>query len=157
MTEEERVKQQLEERFGYLKDAVAVKRERRIFAEVPLEKFEEVLSHVVGQMGFDALRTITGMDNGDSFGILYHLSKEGRTVLSLRVRISKDNARVKTVTSFFANADLYEREIMDLLGIEVAGLSPGNRYPLPDNWPKDEYPLRKDWKPSIGKSEVPDE
>jgi Ni,Fe-hydrogenase III component G len=38
---------------------------------------------------------------------------------------------------------------MDLLGIKVEGLPEGRRYPLPDNWPQGQYPLRKDWDPSV--------
>jgi membrane-bound hydrogenase subunit beta len=33
-----------------------------------------------------------------------------------------------------------------LLGAQVEGLPQSSRYPLPDNWPKGQFPLRKDWK-----------
>jgi len=33
-----------------------------------------------------------------------------------------------------------------MLGVQIEGLPPGKRYPLPDNWPAGQYPLRKDWK-----------
>jgi membrane-bound hydrogenase subunit beta len=33
-----------------------------------------------------------------------------------------------------------------MFGIEVEGVPPGRRYPLPDDWPEGQYPLRKDWK-----------
>ena len=46
----------------------------------------------------------------------------------------------------FPAAHIYERELVDLLGAKVEGLPPGNRYPLPDDWPEVQYPLRKDWK-----------
>ena len=46
----------------------------------------------------------------------------------------------------FPAAEIYERELIDLLGAKVAGLPEGKRYPLPDDWPAGEYPLRKDWK-----------
>jgi Ni,Fe-hydrogenase III component G len=38
--------------------------------------------------------------------------------------------------------------MFDLLGIEFEGLSAGNRYPLPDDWPAGDHPLRKNWKPA---------
>ncbi|MCX5656681.1 MAG: NADH-quinone oxidoreductase subunit C [Candidatus Omnitrophica bacterium] len=113
-----------------------------------LDKFDEVFDYVVKEMHFSELSTITGMDKGDDFAAIYHLNREGKIILSLKVSLNKENPAVKTVTSYFPGADIYEREIMDLLGIEVKGLAPGNRYPLPDNWPKSEHPLRKDWKPS---------
>ncbi len=75
----------------------------------------------------------------------YHLNKEGRIVLTLSVSVKKDKPVIKTITSFFPSADIYERELMDLLGISVNGLAEGLRYPLADNSPRDEYPLRKDW------------
>jgi len=156
MTEEEKIKQELEEKFAYLKDALIIKRRGRIFAEVSLEKFKEVFDYAVKQMRFLALSAITGMDKGDVFAVIYHLNKEGKIILNLRVSLNKENPIVKTVTSYFPGADIYEREMMDLLGIEVKGLALGHRYPLPDNWPKDGHPLRKDWKGSTYKKEVQD-
>jgi Ni,Fe-hydrogenase III component G len=32
-----------------------------------------------------------------------------------------------------------------MLGVNVEGLPEGKRYPLPDDWPDGQYPLRKDW------------
>jgi membrane-bound hydrogenase subunit beta len=148
MTEEEKIKQELEEKFVYLKDGVSIKRKGRIFIELSLDKFGEVFDYAVRQMHFSELSTITGMDKGDAFAAIYHLNREGKIILNLRVGLNKENPAVKTVTSYFPGADIYEREIMDLLGIEVKGLAPGNRYPLPDNWPESEHPLRKNWKPS---------
>jgi len=42
---------------------------------------------------------------------------------------------------------LYERELLDLLGITPRGHPDPRRLVLPDDWPGG-YPLRKDWKPS---------
>ena len=41
---------------------------------------------------------------------------------------------------------LTTEELEDMFGIKVDGLPPGRRYPLPDDFPTDQYPLRKDWK-----------
>ncbi len=154
MTEEEKIKQELEEKFGSLKDKVIIKRNRRIFTEIPVEKFDEIFAFTVNQMHFDAISTITGMDSGSSFTIMYHLNREGRILLNLAISVSKDKPSIKTVTPYFLSADIYEREIMDLLGIQVEGLSVGSRYPLPDSWPINEHPLRKDWKASQPEKEV---
>jgi len=154
MTEEEKIKQELEEKFGCLKDKVVIKRERRIFADVPIEKFDEIFAFTVKQMHFDAISAITGMDSGDLFTVMYHLNKEGRIVLNLTISVNKNNPSIKSVIPYFASADIYEREITDLLGIQVEGLPAGNRYPLPDGWPTNEHPLRKDWKASQSKKEV---
>ena len=68
-------------------------------------------------------------------------------ILNLRVHISRKEPIVKTITGYFPCGDIYERELEDLLGVKVVGLAAGNRYPLADDWPTDEFPLRKDWKP----------
>ena len=46
----------------------------------------------------------------------------------------------------FPGAEPYERELADMFGIKIDGLKPGRRYPLPDDFPADQHPLRKDWK-----------
>jgi len=144
---EEKIRQELEDKFSYLKDAVNIKRKGRIFAHVPLGEFNTVFAYAVEKMGFLALSAITGLDRGDGvFEVIYHLNKEGRVLLNLSVMLNKGNPEVNTVTSYCPSADIYERELMDLLGIKVNGLAPGHRYPLTDDWPQGEYPLRKDWK-----------
>jgi Ni,Fe-hydrogenase III component G len=69
-------------------------------------------------------------------------------VLGLKLRVPREAPVIDTVTDRFPGAANYERELDDLLGFEVVGLPPGKRYPLPDDWPKDQKPLRKDWKPT---------
>ena len=151
---EEKIKQELEDKFSYLKEAVTIKRKGRIFAQVPLDKFDEVFAYAVKQMRFLALSAITGLDRGDSFEVIYHLNQEGKILLNLSVSLNKENPAVNTVTSYCPSADIYERELMDLLGIKVSGLASGHRYPLTDDWPKGEYPLRKDWKGTIRNKEA---
>lgn len=144
MAEEEKIKQELEGKFGYLKDAVVVKRKGRVFLHVPAEKFEEVFDYASRQMGFTALSAITGLDERDALAVVYHLNKEGSVILSLKVRVDRALPVIKTVTAYFPSADIYERELVDLFGVRVEGLAPGSRYPLPDNWPDKKYPLRKE-------------
>ena len=147
MANEEKIKQELERQFSDLKDAVIIKRERRLFLDVPLEKFNKVFDYLVRTEGFSRLPAITGLDETTTFGVIYHLAKEDGTMLSLRTHLDHQNPVIKTVTSYFSAAEIYERELVDLLGIQVEGLMPGHRYPLPDNWPPDGgHPLRKDWR-----------
>jgi Ni,Fe-hydrogenase III component G len=151
---EENIKRELEDKFTYLKDAVIIKRKGRIFTQVPLDKFHEVFVYAVKQMRFLALSAITGLDKGDNFEVIYHLNQEGKILLNLSVSLDKENPEVKSVTPYCLSADIYERELMDLLGIKVSGLAAGHRYPLSDDWPKGEYPLRKDWKGSTRNKEA---
>ncbi len=141
------IKTALEERFDVLAGKVTAPRARRLFAEVPAERFRAVLETAVRELGFDSLCTITGLDEKETLAAIYHLSGPHGTVLNLRLRVPRERPVIRTVTDLFPGAANYERELDDLLGFSVDGLPAGKRYPLPDDWPKDEKPLRKDWKP----------
>jgi Ni,Fe-hydrogenase III component G len=141
----------LEARFPALAGHVTAPRPRRLFAEVPAEAFGEVLDFSCGQLGFDRLVSITGMDEAEHLSALYSLAGPGGALLNLRVRVPRDRPVLETISTRFPGGAVYERELVDLLGFEVAGLPPGRRYPLPDDWPQDQKPLRKDWKPPAGR------
>jgi Ni,Fe-hydrogenase III component G len=127
---------------------VTVARPRRVFCEPPPQAFRRAFDAAVGALGFDRLCAITGMDDRTSFVALYSLARKDGMVLSLRLRAPHDAPAIDTVTDRFPGAANYERELVDLLGFTVRGLPPGKRYPLPDDWPVDQKPLRKDWKPT---------
>ncbi len=142
-------------RFEFLAGKVALPRERRLSVEPPPERFREVLEFAVRELWFDSLCTITGLDEGETLAAIYHLSGGHGVVLNLRTRVPRDQPVLRTVTDLFPGAANYERELDDLLGFTVDGLPAGKRYPLPDDWPKDEKPLRKDWKPGESLSPSP--
>lgn len=143
---EESIKKFLTGRFDFLADKVRVQRDRRVFADVPKERLEGVLKYAMDELEFVFLCTISGLDEGENLSFIYHLTRQDGVILSLKISVPKNNPVIKTVTDYFKGAEIYEREVMDLLGAKVEGLLEGRRYPLPDDWPSDEYPLRKDWK-----------
>lgn len=149
MSEETDIQQELESKFPDLQGKITNPRPRRIFAQVTAIHFADVFDYVVRKMNFNVLCTITGLDQGPTLGVIYHLARENRIVLNLATDLHKLGPIIQSVTPYFPAADAYEREMVDLLGVEVRGLPPGNRYPLPDDWPKEVYPLRKDWNLSM--------
>jgi membrane-bound hydrogenase subunit beta len=146
LVEEEKIKQQLVERFGLSGEKITVQRERRVWADVPSAEFIDIFNYSVDKLGFVILLTITGLDEGPTLGVIYHIARESGIILNLHTSVPKDKPVIKTISARFPAADAYERELVDLLGMQVEGLPPGNRYPLPDGWPAGQYPLRKDWK-----------
>jgi membrane-bound hydrogenase subunit beta len=145
LKEEEKIKFQLTEKFSFMADKINITRARRIFADVPADKFADVFNYACDKLDFVILVTITGLDEGQTLGVLYHLAREDGIMLNLHISVPKENPVIKTVSTRFPAADAYEREMKDLLGIQVPELPEGNRYPLPDGWPEGQYPLRKDW------------
>ena len=146
MTTEENIQSELIKKFAFLDGKIRIQRPRRVFADVGLENFQKVFEYALKNLSFVILCTITGLDEGTTLGFIYHIVREDGIILSIKVSVDRNNPVIKTITGYFANADIYERELMDLLGAKVEGLPEGNRYPLSDDWPTDEYPLRKDWK-----------
>jgi membrane-bound hydrogenase subunit beta len=147
MANEEAIKKELVAKFAVPEGNVIVKRERRIFADVDVSGFHEIFEYAVQNMGFSILCTITGLDAGEKLSFIYHMARTDGTMLNLRTNVPKANPEHRTVSGIFPQAVLYERELIDLLGAKITGLPPGMRYPLPDDWPDGQYPLRKDWKP----------
>lgn len=99
--------------------------------------------------GWGYLAAITGLDPGLATGalhVLYHFA-EGAVVLTLRVVVPRDAAVVTTIRDIVPLAYIYEQELSEVLGIEVAGAPVGGRLFLPDDWPDGVYPLRKDFRP----------
>lgn len=124
---------------------VGVTRDRRVFAEIPVLKLVETVQ-ALKEAGMINIGAITGLDIGDRFEVIYHLYNNDGILLNLKVFISRENPKVPSVATVYPGVFLYEQELIDLFGIIVEGVPKGRRYPLPEDWPDGEYPLRKDWK-----------
>jgi membrane-bound hydrogenase subunit beta len=136
----------LSEKLSLPAEAIRVQRAKRIWIEAPQDRARGIIEDLVKNHDFPILCTITGLDLGADLGYIYHLAREDGLVANISTRAPKGQA-IKTVTPIFPVADIYERELMDLLGAAIEGLPEGRRYPLPDDWPADQHPLLKDWQP----------
>jgi len=88
------------------------------------------------------LSAITGLETEDGIELLYHLSKED-VLLTIRVRLPLNENVIPSITNHIPGATLYEQEIHDLLGVNFEGHPNLAPLILPDDWPKNDYPLRK--------------
>ena len=149
MTCEEKIIQKIISDFKNLEGKCIIARQKRITIEASCDNFLDILEYVSSRLSFSMLCTITGLDLGEEIQLIYHLANDEGIVLNLKMNILKANPVIETVIGIYQGAALYERELVDLFGIQVKGILPGNRYPLPDSWPKGQYPLRKDWKPDM--------
>jgi membrane-bound hydrogenase subunit beta len=154
MEKEEALKTELEAKFSYLKDKVKITRQKRLFSDyLPQEEFKSVFDYAVKNLQFVHLCTITGLDEIEFFGFVYHLARQDGIVFNLKSSVAKDNPVIETITGYFPGGAIYEHELEDLLGVKVQGLPEGNKYPLPEGWPEGQHPLRKDWNPDVLKQE----
>jgi len=135
----------LKERFPELQGTVTGT--RRIFVDVPLAGFSDIVRFCRDDLHFTHLCTITGLDAGDAFEFIYHVANDEGVVLNLKLKAPRENTVIPSVMPIYQGSEFYELELEGLLGVRVEGLPDDRQYPLPDNWPKGQYPLRKDWKP----------
>ncbi len=136
----DRLKERLKDNILEMKNP----RERRIFLRVKKEAFRETLEYVVRDLGFKHLSTITGVDLGTQIELLYHVVLNDAIVLTLGFSVPKENPTTRTITDLVPSAVLYEREVHEMLGVDFEGHPNLIPLVLPEGWPKDVYPLRKE-------------
>lgn len=127
-------------------ESVKVQNANRIWIKVPYPRFREFLEFAAAELKTDIFCMLTGLDDKQDYSFIYHMADLNGLMLNIETSIPKSGElSIKTITDIYPAADLQEREVYDLLGVRIEGLKAGKRYPLPDDWPDGEYPLRKDW------------
>ncbi len=94
---------------------------------------------------FDYLANLTCVDYQDCYEVVYHLESTRRPGVpqALKVRVSKSDPRVPSVTSIWPGADLQEREVWDLFGVRFDGHPNLKRVLMWEGF--EGHPLRKDY------------
>ena len=123
---------------------IKISRPRRLFICIEKEGLEKAVQGLF-TLGFSQLSTITGVDTGQGIEVIYHLNRDGKILLSVKVCVDKEHSSIPTITTFIPGATLYEREIHDLFGVTFTGHQDLSPLILPEDWPKDVFPLRKEW------------
>lgn len=95
------------------------------------------------------LATIAANDerplNGN-YALYYILAMEGavKSHVVVRVEVPPERPEFPAVTPRVPAMGWGEREVRDMFGLEPVGMQDQRRLVLPDDWPDDLYPLRKD-------------
>ncbi|RLI12793.1 NADH-quinone oxidoreductase subunit C [Candidatus Bathyarchaeota archaeon] len=118
-----------------------IPRAGKVFVGIDKEKLEDAIRFLKTD-GFTHLSAITGLETEDWIELLYHLSRED-VLLTIRVRLPLNEPVIPSITNHIPGATLYEQEIHDLLGVNFEGHPNLAPLILPDDWPKNDYPLRK--------------
>jgi membrane-bound hydrogenase subunit beta len=118
---------------------------RRIFFTVDRANLVAAMTALRDRLGFIYIATISGVDAGEAYEILYHMADAHGNV-NVRTRVPKADGHVASITPIIPGAIFYERELQDMFGLVVDGLPDPRPLVMPDDWPAGNYPLRKDWK-----------
>ena len=91
------------------------------------------------------ISAITGLDLGEKIGLMYHIRTNG-VIVTISTELPKDNPLIPSITDLIPGANFHEREVADLFGVIFQGHPSPGRLVLPEDWPENLYPLRKDAK-----------
>jgi NADH-quinone oxidoreductase subunit C len=119
--------------------------------ELTLEIAPAKVASVCGFLKYDQkfvrLSSVTAVDRYPSeprFEVVYHLHCiERKERIRLKCRLHGKNPEIESVTSVWAGANWYEREVFDLFGIRFQNHPDLRRIMMPDDW--EGHPLRKDY------------
>jgi Ni,Fe-hydrogenase III component G len=146
MEKENEIKEKLQQFLAEDMLEAKVPRDRRIFVSVKLAALKNAVRFLVNTLEFKHLSTISGSDMGEELELIYHLAYKGSIEFSLRITVSESNPVVPTITDSIPGAILYEREVHDMLGVVFEGHPDLSPLVLPEDWPENVYPLRKEEK-----------
>ncbi|MFA6281733.1 MAG: NADH-quinone oxidoreductase subunit C [Candidatus Omnitrophota bacterium] len=120
-----------------------VKNPKRIYFAIDKKDIKDVAKFLYKDMAM-RLSTISGIDNEKDFELLYHFSfdKTGE-IFNVRVFLDKENPEIDSLVEIFKASNWVEREIHEMLGIKFIGHPKLTHFLLDDDWPKDDFPLRK--------------
>jgi NADH-quinone oxidoreductase subunit C len=112
--------------------------------EIPKTRLLKLIEYTLKRTDYTHLITITCIDHGNELELCYHLSN-GPFIITVRTKLPYSQLIITTLTDLAPGASLYEREIHDLFGVIFEGHPNLAPLLLPDNWPKNVHPLRKEW------------
>lgn len=144
MTDQE-LTEKLKSRFADAIVEISNPARRRVFMTVGVKDLEAVFAALRKDFGYTHLSTVSGVDMGGVYEIVYHLG-DAHGNLNIRTQIPKADPHLPSICSVIPGAILYERELQDMFGIIVDRIPDPRPLVMPDDWPAGNFPLRKDWK-----------
>jgi NADH:ubiquinone oxidoreductase subunit C len=100
--------------------------------DLPAAMVHQAVQTLIEHLGLWQLSAITGQDTGAQIEVLYHFwDTEGFT---LRTTLPRQDAHMATLTDLIPGAAFYEREVHEMLGIELDGFPDPQPLLLPDGW-----------------------
>lgn len=123
-----------------------VVRDRRVSFVVKKNDHIAVMKTLLEKFGFNHCSTVTGYDAGTHYEAIYHLFDHASIMCNVTVQVPKEDPALESATPMLPSANLYEREVFDLIGLKYANHPNLKRLVLPEEYPADLHPLRKETK-----------
>jgi NADH-quinone oxidoreductase subunit C len=91
-------------------------------------------------IGLERISAITGNDNGKRIDVIYHFIHKKKTI-NIRVSLDNKKSEIESITGIYHGANLFERELHEMLGVKIRNHPNLNKLFLADESPQ--TPLRK--------------
>ncbi len=111
---------------------------------IPVAEYHDRMQQLRNE-GYDFLESLTGMDWGDSLGVVCHLESTttGAHIVVKTATEDREHPELPTVSDIWKAAELNEREVYGFFGVRFVGHPDMRRLFLREDWVG--YPLRKDY------------
>lgn len=121
-----------------------------IWMKIDKSVFKKVIEHLC-KLQFPHLGVASGNDLGKTIELIYHFTvnfgeRMNEINLHISVELPKSKPEIETICDWIPGALITEREKMEMLGVKVIGIPDDRRCFLPDDFPKNVYPWRRDEK-----------
>jgi membrane-bound hydrogenase subunit beta len=127
-------------------DSYVHKQPRRVFVQVKPDHIRDVVQYMQEKYDMWQMSTLSGRDLGDDLQACYHFFLNDKKIaITFRLNVPREKPEYPSITDIIPAAEFIENELREFFGIVAVGHPNPRRIELPENWPADEYPLRKDW------------
>ncbi|GAG05448.1 unnamed protein product [marine sediment metagenome] len=134
----------IKDKFGNRIKKFYNKSAKRIYIDIEKKDITDFARFVFKDLGA-RFSTATATDHPKDIEIMYHFGFDGQgLIVTFRTYVSKNKCEIESLLPLMSGAEWIEREIHELFGVEFKNHPNIKPLLLPDDWPKDKYPLRKD-------------
>jgi len=121
-----------------------------IWMKIDKSIFKDLIKHLC-ELQFPHLGVASGNDLGKTIELIYHFTLNyGNRLkeinLNISVELPKSKPEIETICDWIPGALITEREKMEMLGVKIIGIPDDRRLFVPDDFPNDVYPWRRDEK-----------
>ncbi len=122
---------------------------RRVWFTVDKNQLKNAVRHLCKIAEHPHFSVISGYDIGKHLEMIYHFSINyasdmGEILISMKVRVSKDDPVLPTITDLIPGALISEREMQEMLGVSIKGIPDSRRVFLHAGFPRGVFPWRRD-------------
>src|SRR3990167_2206031 len=142
----EGVLKNIKTKFGNKIKKLHDKSAKRIYIDVERRDIPDMVRFIFKGMGA-RFNIATAVDNPDNIEMMYHFDFDAiGLIVTVRAYVPKNDCSIDSILPIMKGAEWIEREIHELFGLEFKNHPNMKPLLLPDDWPADKYPMRKEYK-----------